>query len=87
MNGYRAHGVVNATRVPRIKRLASLGPTLEQIGLLLEGEESGGTGASEGAAERLGNIDAEMEAQISLLEQRRRMALLHRLCTCSKTNV
>lgn len=75
-NGYREYGAVDVARVLRIKRLASLGLSLEQIGTILEKEESGGTGAPEGAAELLDEIDAELEAQISLLEERRRMVSL-----------
>lgn len=75
-NGYREYGAVDVARVLRIKRLASLGLSLEQIGTILEKEESGGTDAPEGAAELLDEIDAELEAQISLLEERRRMVSL-----------
>lgn len=75
-NGYREYGAVDVARVLRIKRLASLGLTLEQIGSILEEEESGGAGTLEGAAELLDGIDAELEAQISLLEERRRMVSL-----------
>lgn len=75
-NGYREYGAVDVARVLRIKRLASLGLTLEQIGSILKKEASGGAGAPEGAAELLDCIDAELEAQISLLEERRRMVSL-----------
>ena len=75
-NGYREYGAVDVARVLRIKRLASLGLTLEQIGSILEEEASGGAPAPEGAAELLDGIDAELEAQISLLEERRRMVSL-----------
>ena len=75
-NGYREYGAVDVARVLRIKRLASLGLTLEQIGSILKKEASGGAGAPEGAAELLDCIDAELEAQISLLEKRRRMVSL-----------
>lgn len=71
-NGYREYGAVDVARVLRIKRLASLGLTLEQIGSILKEEASGGAGAPEGAAELLDCIDAELEARISLLEERRR---------------
>ncbi len=77
-NGYREYGVVDVARVLRIKRLASLGLTLEQIGSILEEEESGGAGASGDAARLLDEIDAELEAQISLLKERRRMVSLLR---------
>lgn len=77
-NGYREYGAVDVARVLRIKRLASLGLSLEQIGTILEEEESGGTGAPEGVAELLDEIDAELEAQISLLEERRHAVSLLR---------
>lgn len=77
-NGYREYGVVDVARVLRIKRLATLGLTLEQIGSILEEEETGGAAASGDAAGLLDEIDAELETQISLLKERRRMVSLLR---------
>lgn len=77
-NGYREYGVVDVARVLRIKRLASLGLSLEQIGSILEEEGAGETRTSEEAAELLDEIDAELEAQISQLEERRRIVSLLR---------
>lgn len=76
-NGYRDYGAVDLARVLRIKRLATLGLSLEQIGTIVE-ERVNGTEAPEGTVALLDDIDAELEAQISILEERRRMVSLLR---------
>lgn len=76
-NGYRDYGAVDLARVLRIKRLATLGLSLEQIGTIVE-ESADGTEAPEGTIALLDDIDAELEAQISILEERRRMVSLLR---------
>lgn len=84
-NGYREYGVVDVARVLRIKRLASLGLSLEQIGAVLNAEKRGSTRISDEAEDGgdavglLDGIDAELEAQIAQLEERRRaISLLRR---------
>lgn len=76
-NGYRDYGAVDLARVLRIKRLATLGLSLEQIGTIVE-ERVNGTEVPEGTVALLDDIDAELEAQISILEERRRMVSLLR---------
>lgn len=77
-NGYRDYGVVDVARVLRIKRLASLGLSLEQIGSILKEEEAGELRTPNKTAKLLDNIDNELKAQISQLEERRRIISLLR---------
>ena len=75
-NGYRDYGAVDVARVLRIKRLASLGLSLGQIRTVLEGECGTSDGAGRSASELLDAIDSELEAEIALLEKRRRAVAL-----------
>lgn len=77
-NGYRDYGVVDVARVLRIKRLASLGLSLEQIGSILKEEGAGESRTPNETAKLLDNIDNELKAQISQLEERRRIISLLR---------
>lgn len=77
-NGYRNYGVVDVARVLRIKRLASLGLSLEQIGSILREERTGGSKTPNETAKLLDDIDNELKAQISQLEERRRIVSLLR---------
>lgn len=78
-NGYRDYGAVDVARVLRIKRLASLGLSLGQIRTVLERESGTSDGPERSVSELLDAIDSELEAEIALLEERRRaVALLKR---------
>lgn len=77
-NGYRNYGVVDVARVLRIKRLASLGFSLEQIGSILKEEGAGGSRIPNETSKLLDDIDNELKAQISQLEERRRIVSLLR---------
>ena len=71
-NGYRQYEVVDLARVLRIKRLASLGLSLDQIRTIVVEEALGGTKAPEETARLLDDIETEIETQIAILEERRR---------------
>lgn len=77
-NGYRDYGVVDVARVLRIKRLASLGLSLEQIGSILKEEGAGESRTPNETAKLLDDIDNELKTQISQLEERRRIVSLLR---------
>ncbi|HJI80373.1 MAG TPA: MerR family DNA-binding transcriptional regulator [Eggerthellaceae bacterium] len=77
-NGYRDYGVVDVARVLRIKRLASLGLSLEQIGSILKEERAGESRTPNETAKLLDDIDNELKTQISQLEERRRIVSLLR---------
>lgn len=69
-NGYRQYGVQDLIRVLRIKRLASLGISLERMPALLDSD--GSTAHSE-----LDRLDAELEKEIArLIAQRELVARL-----------
>lgn len=80
-NGYRDYGVADLARLLRIKRLASLGFSLGDIGDVIARmddpqDASGGDGT---AADQLDSLDRELALQIERLEeQRRTIALLKR---------
>lgn len=77
-NGYRDYGAEDLARLLRIKRLASLGFSLERIsGVLDEMDGCPADTAGAGALEALDELDRELELQIERLEeQRRTIALL-----------
>ena len=77
-NGYRDYGAEDLARVLRVKRLASLGFSLDRIGQVLdEMDASPADAAGTGASEALDDLDRELAAQIERLEeQRRTIALL-----------
>lgn len=67
-NGYRHYEVEDLVRVLRIKRLAILGFSLEQIGSML-GDEAD----DESATEALNRLDHELQEHIAQLEAQRAM--------------
>ena len=67
-NGYRDYGVEDLVTLLRIKRLASLGFSLEQIKAL-------GKQASEGQPDELASLDEELAARIAQLEAQRAMVV------------
>lgn len=67
-NGYRHYEVEDLVRVLRIKRLALLGFSLEQIGSMLDDEAD-----DESAAEALDRLDYELQERIARLEAQRAM--------------
>ena len=76
-NGYREYGAVDVARVLRIKRLASLGFSLEQVGAMLNREQGGieAAGSSQpiDAYAALDQLDIELAEQIELLREKRRV--------------
>lgn len=76
-NGYREYGVADVVRVLRIKRLASLGLSLERVGEMIGEDVSRRKACSDGgpcaAGRVLDELDAELAAQIARLEERRRV--------------
>lgn len=78
-NGYREYGAVDLARVLRIKRLSSLGISLQQVAeMLAEEQDSAGRGAADGAQvhttdDALADLDRELAAQIEHLQRKRRI--------------
>lgn len=75
-NGYRAYEAAHLLRLLRIRQLASLGFSLEQIGPMLDelDVERAGGGTSDGeAATLLDELDRQLSEQISRLEQQREL--------------
>ena len=68
-NGYRVYGATDVARVLRIKRLASLGISLQQIKEMLDEE---GSDAHSGN-EALDALDAELAERIEHLQEQRRI--------------
>lgn len=77
-NGYRDYGAEDLARVLRVKRLASLGFSLDRIGEVIDQmDASPADAAGAGADGALDELDRELAAQIERLEeQRRTIALL-----------
>lgn len=69
-NGYRDYGAEDLARVLRIKRLASLGFPLDQIGSMLDELDVAADGPCTATA-RLDELDAELAAEIERLEAQR----------------
>lgn len=64
LNGYRDYDGRDLVRVLRIRRLAELGVRLDEIGPMLQGEDTG---------DSLAALDAALAAQIEQLQARRRL--------------
>lgn len=80
-NGYRDYGVADLARLLRIKRLASLGFSLGDIGSVIARMDNPqhANGGDGDAADQLDSLDRELALQIERLEeQRRTIALLKR---------
>ena len=77
-NGYRDYGAEDLARLLRVKRLASLGFSLDRIGEVIEQMDAHPPdNAGAGASDALDELDRELELQIERLqEQRRTIALL-----------
>ena len=76
-NGYRDYGAEDLARVLRVKRLASLGFSLDRIGEVLEQmDASPADEAGAGADDALDELDRELELQIERLQERRRTIAL-----------
>lgn len=69
-NGYCEYAVDDLIRLLRIKTLASLGFSLEDIASMLEDEEAGGQSVT--YDEKLEELDRELASQIERLEEQRR---------------
>ena len=75
-NGYRDYDATHLLRLLRIRQLASLGFSLEQIGPMMsdldteraDGEETGGE-----SAKLLDDLDRQLQRQIAQLEQQREL--------------
>ena len=80
-NGYRVYGAVDLARVLRIRRLASLGMSLQQVAetLAAETEEAAAQAdgcdakGSDGACDALAALDAELAERIEQLQEQRRV--------------
>lgn len=77
-NGYRCYDAFDVARVLRIKRLASLGFSLADIGAMLDDGDGGGEPGGQGAAgaveaEALAQLDRELALQIQHLQEQRRI--------------
>lgn len=85
-NGYRDYGAVDMARVLRIKRLASLGFSLQQVKRMLDrdaaadgahaGVDAAGAGVHRGSSdadEVLAALDAELAERIARLQDKRRV--------------
>ena len=74
-NGYRSYSAGDIVRVLRIKRMTSLGMSLQQVGEMLEGE-----GADEDLSftEALDALDAELTQEIERLQEKRRVLAMLR---------
>lgn len=75
-NGYRDYGAGDLARLLRIKRLASLGFPLSQVGGIIDGidgepPQSGGEPAACPAQSALDELDRELQLQIEALERQR----------------
>ena len=72
-NGYRDYGAEDLARVLRIRRLASLGFSLERIGRVMDDMDANpADAAGVGASEALDELDRELKLQIEHLEGQRR---------------
>lgn len=72
-NGYRDYGAEDLARVLRVKRLASLGFSLDRIGEVIDQmDASPADAAGAGADAALDELDRELTAQIERLEEQRR---------------
>lgn len=68
-NGYRDYGAEDLARVLRIRRLASLGFSLERIGRVMDDMDANpADAAGVGASEALDELDRELKLQIEHLE-------------------
>lgn len=70
-NGYRVYGATDVARVLRIKRLASLGISLQQVKEMLD--EEGSDAAAHSGNEALDALDAELAERIEHLQEQRRI--------------
>ena len=70
-NGYRVYGATDVARVLRIKRLASLGVSLQQVKEMLD--EEGPGAAAQSGDEALAALDAELAERIEHLQEQRRI--------------
>ena len=70
-NGYRAYGATDVARVLRIKRLASLGISLQQVKEMLDEEDA--DAAAQSGDDALAALDAELAERIEHLQEQRRI--------------
>lgn len=81
-NGYRTYGAVDLARVLRIRRLSSLGMSLQQVADMLDAETEGAVAQEDGrdagqcggaVDDVLAALDAELAERIEQLQEQRRV--------------